>query len=104
MSTFTFDTHAFVKAFINAKTDEEKAEVLAKTIAETREDGAIKIEKKFEKANDALATKDFVRTIVLESKNDTIKWMFGMFLAFSSAQLGIFMLILKFFFKGVGGV
>ena len=45
-----------------------------------------------------------VRTEIQSTKAETLKWMFGMFFVFSSAQLGILMIILKSFFKGVGGV
>ena len=133
MSTIIFDTHAFVKAYVNAKNEEERAEILAKNLSEARQENVIIasnthkiVDEKFDKTKNDLATKEFVRqetlatkefvrqeinsvkefvkAAIAESKNDTTKWMFGMFLAFSSAQLGLIMLILKFFFKGAGGV
>ena len=60
---------------------------------------------------EGVATKDFVRneiqsvrTEIQSTKAETLKWMFDMFFVFSSAQLGILMIILKSFFKGAGGV
>ena len=112
------DTHAFVKAFVNAKTDEQKAEIIADIVFKVKDLSEVKIETRFEKAKEELATKSDIIAVkrdikdlelttkkeIAESKNDLMKWMFGMFLAFSSAQLTLFVLILKFFFKGVGAV
>ena len=100
MSTLAFDTHAFIKAFINAKTEEEKAEILAKTIAETREEGVLKIEKKFDKAKDELVTKKDLDVAINVLKIEMLKWMFGML----AGQLTLIVIILKFFFKGAGGI
>jgi hypothetical protein len=58
MSTFTFDTHSFIKAFIAAKTEELKAEVIAKTIIEIREENLSKIENKFEESTNEIVTKN----------------------------------------------
>ena len=92
MSTLAFDTHAFVKAFVNAKNDEERAEILAKTISETRQDSTSIVEKtntvidqKFDKAKNQLATKNDLKETELLLKKDIeslkvemLKWMFGM--------------------------
>jgi hypothetical protein len=57
---YTFDTHEFVKAFINCKTDEEKAEILVKTFATVKNESSQIIEEKFDKAKDELSTKQDV--------------------------------------------
>lgn len=107
MSTLAFDTHAFVKAFVNAKNDEERAEILAKTIAETRDESVVKIDKKFDKAKDELSTKKDLKEMELlfrrdieSMKVDMIKWT----VAIMGGQLALFVLILKFFCNGVGGI
>jgi hypothetical protein len=114
MSTLAFDTHAFVKAFVNAKNDEERAEILAKTISETRQDSTSIVEKtntvidqKFDKAKNQLATKNDLKETELLLKKDIeslkvemLKWMFGML----AGQLTLIIIILKFFFRGVGGI
>lgn len=168
---YMFDTYTIVKNLMAAKFSEEQAEVLVKTISETRKDN-IAIEKKieeFDKDRESLATKhdvdlkfdktknelatksdiealksdvealrgdvealksdiedlkketktdieglkketkddiDFLKKGInnleikmLELKVDMLKWMFGMIVT----QLGFIILILKFFFKGIGG-
>jgi hypothetical protein len=108
----TFDTHAFVKAFVNAKTDEEKAEILAKNITETRQENSVIIDNtrkivddKFEKSKNEIVTKkDLKETELLLKKDiesmkvDLIKWI----VAIMGGQIAILVLIIKFFFNGVG--
>ncbi len=65
-----FDTHAFVKAFVFAKTDTDKAEMLADTIAEIKNEASIKVEEKFEQAKDELATKRDIKELELSTKRD----------------------------------
>ena len=72
---YTFDTHEFVKAFINCKTDEEKAEILVKTFATVKHESSQIIEEKFDKAKDELSTKHdvlLVKQDVLLVKQDVL--------------------------------
>ena len=72
---YTFDTHEFVKAFINCKTDEEKAEILVKTFATVKHESSQIIEEKFDKAKDELSTKHdvlLVKQDILLVKKDIL--------------------------------
>ena len=98
----TFDTHAFIKSFINAKTDEEKAEILAKTIVEVKDEANNKVEMKFEKAKDDLVTKLYldnkIKEIDVKLKETQIKMYvavggLGVFL--TTVMLGILPFILR---------
>ena len=119
------DTHSFVKAFVNAKTDEQKAEAITKVFFYIRDSSNETIEEKFDKTRNELATKRDVKDVesllrndidnvesslrqeikllsanvdakVAESKADILKWMFGML----AGQLTILVIILKLFFNG----
>jgi hypothetical protein len=103
------DTHAFVKAFVNAKTDEQKAEIIADIFIKESAVSENKIDKKFERTKDDLSTKSDILLIKKDLKElelslqkdmasmkvELLKWMFAMM----SGQIAIFMVILKFFFK-----
>ena len=58
-----FDTHAFIKAFVNAKTDEEKGEVLARVIVAGEERTNSRVKERFEEAKDELATKSDIKEL-----------------------------------------
>ena len=128
---YTIDTHSAVKILEEASFNEKQAEAIVKIITFSLSQNVAKIEAITKETTtmaevvnstkeklEGVATKEFVRSeiqsvrVELESvrveiqstKAETLKWMFGMFFVFSSAQLGILMIILKSFFKGVGGV
>ena len=103
---YTFDTHEFVKAFINCKTDEEKAEILVKTFATVKHESSKIIEEKFDKAKDELSTKHDVllvkQEILLEMqtfKSDILIKMYlfigGMSVFIIATLIGILPFILK---------
>ena len=106
---YTFDTHEFVKAFINCKTDEEKAEILVKTFATIKHESSQIIEEKFDKAKDELSTKHDVllvkQDILLvkeelrtDIKNLEIKMYIiagGLAMFLTTVMLGILPFILK---------
>ena len=58
-----FDTHAFVKMFVNAKTDEERGEILANTISQTRQENVTIVEKQLRKTTSQLEAKQNIDTI-----------------------------------------
>ena len=64
-----FDTHAFVKMFVNAKTDEERGEILANTISQTRQENVIIVEKPFRKSISDLASKHDVSDVKKENSD-----------------------------------
>ena len=108
------DTHSFVKAFVNAKTDEQKAEAITQVLFHIRNSSNAVIEEKFDKTKNELATKRDIKDVelslrqeikllsanvdakVAESKADILKWMFGML----AGQLTLLVIILKLFFNG----
>lgn len=104
------DTHSFVKAFVNAKTDEQKAEAITQVLFHICDSSNEIIEEKFDKTKNELATKRDIADLrheikvlsanvdakVAESKADILKWMFGML----AGQLTILVIILKLFFNG----
>ena len=99
---YTFDTHEFVKAFINCKTDEEKAELLVKTFATVKHESSQIIEEKFDKAKDELSTKHDVLLVKEELRTDIknleIKMYIiagGLAMFLTTVMLGILPFILK---------
>jgi hypothetical protein len=128
---YTIDTHSAVKILEEASFNEKQAEAIVKIVTVSLSQNVAKIEAITKETTtiaevvnntkeklEGVATKEFVRneiqsvrteiqsvrTEIQSTKAETLKWMFGMFFVFSSAQLGILMIILKSFFKGVGGV
>jgi hypothetical protein len=128
---YTIDTHSAGKILEEASFNEKQAEAIVKIVTASLSQNFAKIEEITKETTtmaevvnntkeklEGAATKEFVRneiqsvrteiqsvrTEIQSTKAETLKWMFGMFFVFSSAQLGILMIILKSFFKGVGGV
>ncbi len=128
---YTIDTHSAVKILEEASFNEKQAEAIVRIVTVSLSQSVAKIEAITKETTtmaevvnstkeklEGAATKEFVRneiqsvrteiqsvrTEIQSTKAETLKWMFGMFFVFSSAQLGILMIILKSFFKGVGGV
>ncbi len=86
---YTIDTHSAVKILKEESFNEKKAKAIVGVVM---------------KAYFANFEKEFVRNEIQSSKAEAFKWMFCMFFVFSSAQLGILMIILKSFFEDSGGV
>ena len=114
---YTIDTHSAVKILEEASFNEKQAEAIVKIVTASLSQNVAKIESitketaaiaesvnNTKEKLECVATKEFVRNEIQSTKAETLKWMFGMFFVFSSAQLGILMIILKSFFKDVGGV
>ncbi len=68
-----FDTHAFVKMFVNAKTDEERGEILANTISQTRQENVIIVEKQLRKTTSQLEAKQNIDTIEARKEMSSIQ-------------------------------
>ena len=92
-----FDTHAFVKMFVNAKTDEERGEILAKTISENRQESIIAVENQFRKSISDLASKHDVSDVKKENSdiNDIKKEIKTIHLKISEVELKISEIELK---------
>ena len=68
-----FDTHKFVKSFVTAKTEEEKAEAIVRVITEAKSDTQIEIKETkndFDSKIDLLATKNDLENFRLATKAD----------------------------------
>ena len=68
-----FDTHAFVKMFVNAKTDEERGEILANTISQTRQENVAIVEKQLRKTTSQLEAKQNIDTIEARKEMSSIQ-------------------------------
>jgi len=92
---YNFDTHSFIKEFLNAKTEEEKAEILAKTISEIKNESNYKIELKFEKAKEDLVTKMYLDNQLKDMQIKIYLTIGGLGVFLTTVILGILPFILK---------
>lgn len=81
----TIDTYAFVKELEEAGFNEKQAAKIVSVV---------------KKAQDINVDNAATKRDLLELKVEMLKWMFGML----AGQLTLIVLILKFFFKGIGSI